>query len=262
MNLNSLPFSAISQKLNHFDTISLADMDSVSLMDRTDTKFILNVDLLPEILDKLLVNYRVLEINNNRFSNYKTDYLDTQENEFFLNHHNGKLNRYKVRFREYIGSNLSFLEVKFKDAKGKTHKSRIKSWVKEENKSEEDHQFIKEKTPHLMNRLFLQLTNKFSRITLVNKADKERVTIDFNLSFSTNSNFKLLEKLCIFEVKQEKVNRKSPVMQTLKSFGVGEGSFSKYALGSVLLNKKLKYNRFKKTLLFLNKIHNNGTIWS
>ena len=158
---------------------------------------------------------------------------------------------------------MSFLEVKFKNNKGKTLKSRIKSWVDINDIDQTDTEFLNEVTPFDVKDLIHILTNKFSRITLVSKTDKERLTIDFSLSFEKNDDSKNLNNLVIAEVKQEKVNRNSKVMIALKELGIREASFSKYTSGATLLNDKLKYNKFKKNMLYLNKIHNDyGTIWN
>ena len=42
-------------------------------------------------------------------------------------HQNKKLNRYKIRQREYLISDISFFEIKFKSNKGRTIKKRIKT---------------------------------------------------------------------------------------------------------------------------------------
>ena len=101
-------------------------MDSVKLMDRTDTKFVFNIDILPAVLNEAKVFYKILDVEGNRISRYKTLYFDTQDFDLYNKHHSGKLNRYKVRHRTYVESSLGFLEVKFKNNKGRTLKTRIK----------------------------------------------------------------------------------------------------------------------------------------
>lgn len=246
-----------------FEPITLGEMDGVSLMDRTDTKFVFESSELPAILNAVKPYYNSLEIRGNRFANYKTDYFDTNNYYMYTAHSNGKQNRYKVRYREYVGSDLSFLEVKFKNNKGKTLKSRINAWVDMNNFNEVDTNFLNEVTPFDVKDLQHVLTNKFSRITLVSRTDKERLTIDFSLSFDKDGCIKKLDNLVIAEVKQEKVNSNSKVMIALKELGIREASFSKYTTGASLLNNNLKYNNFKKNMLFLNKIHKGyGTIWN
>ena len=107
----------ISEILNRFDGITLKEMDSVALLDRVDTKYLFKVDLLPDILKKIMTEYYVLDIKNVRMSNYETIYYDTEDLSFYNQHHNGKLNRYKIRERCYMDSNLSFFEIKYKNNK-------------------------------------------------------------------------------------------------------------------------------------------------
>ena len=95
-------------------------MDSVSLMKRVDTKFIIHIEQLPQLLDIVYNDYRVLEINQNRVMTYKSNYFDTPNSNLYLLHHNGKSSRVKVRIRNYVESNLFFLEVKQKSNRGNT----------------------------------------------------------------------------------------------------------------------------------------------
>ena len=98
--------------LDKFQPISLEEMDAVSLMKRVDTKFIFNIKILPQLLENIHKEYRVLEINKNRVMTYKSNYFDTPNSDLYLMHHNGKAKRVKIRIRNYVESNLFFLEVK------------------------------------------------------------------------------------------------------------------------------------------------------
>ena len=111
--------------LNQFNPITLSEMDEVKLMNRTDTKFVFPRTILREILADLSKGYRVLEINGKRISTYQTLYFDTADFGYYLDHHNGVGNRFKVRIRNYVESDLFFLEVKNK-YKGRTDKKRIR----------------------------------------------------------------------------------------------------------------------------------------
>lgn len=253
----------LENQLQLFEPINLLEMERVSLMNRTDMKFVFEIDLLPVLLSTIQPFYRSLQINGKRIFNYKTDYFDTDDFQMFTDHSNGKQNRFKIRYREYIGSNLSFLEVKFKNNKGRTLKSRISSCFGDKITSPVDIKFIEENTPFLHDQLKYALTNEFTRITLVNKKEKERLTLDFSLRFNKESLINRLPNLVIVEVKQEEINLNSPVVQVLRKYGIRQVSFSKYVSGAIMLNKNLKYNQFKANMLFLNKIHANyGVIWN
>ena len=117
--------SELIKQISLFEPISLSEMDSVKLMNRSDTKFVFSNQTLLQTLPKLQGYYRVLEIENIRLSSYQSLYYDTEDFQFYHQHHNGKTNRNKVRYREYIDSGISFLEIKHKNNKGKTIKKRI-----------------------------------------------------------------------------------------------------------------------------------------
>ncbi len=228
-------------------------MDSVKLLNRTDTKFVIPKGLFTKVLPDLKDFYKVLEIKNKRVAQYKTLYFDTDEFDFYTHHHNGWPNRYKVRMRKYIDSGLCYLEIKNKK-KGRTIKKRIQIADFEEEMSEKSLQFISDVIPNDI-LLVKKLWNSFNRITLVNKTDKERLTLDIGLGFQRNEKNISLENVIIGEVKQEKVNRKSPFMKLIKENGVRPLRVSKYCIGAKLLYPALKNNKFKEKQIHINKIN-------
>jgi hypothetical protein len=241
----------IKKELEAFDTISLREMDSVSLMDRTDMKFPLSFQDLEQLLAILPANYRVLAIAGQRVFSYRTDYFDTADMSMFNDHHNGRMNRFKIRHREYIESQLSFLEVKFKSNKGRVTKSRIEA-AKEDHPAFEG--FVSTNTPYDPSHLMAILVNRFYRFTLVDKQLKERVTVDFNLTFNDKHCQIGLNGLVIIELKQSRKDKSSMIYQVLKDRSIRPASISKYCLGVSLLNSCAKYNNFKKTILMINKL--------
>ena len=262
MSMEHEQLNNLREQLLLFEHTTLEQMDRVSLMDRIDTKFVFEKEMLTSILSEISSHYYCLEINKSRVAGYKTDYFDTLEHKMYHAHHNQKQGRYKIRFREYVGSELSFLEIKYKNNKGKTFKNRIQAWHDASFSSKKATDFIQVQSPFDKQELTHALTNKFNRITLVNKKDEERVTIDFSLQFSRKNQALNLNDLVIIEVKQARLNRKSKIMETLKNNSLRKFSFSKYAIGMVITDPTLKYNHFKKTLLFLNKINKDGNIWN
>ncbi len=112
--------------LKTFTPITLAEMEGVELMDRTDTKYIFNISQLPGVLENLSQYYKLLNVNGVNENKYKTLYFDTPDFQLYMDHHNGRTNRYKVRYRQYVDSGLVFFEIKNKNNKERTIKSRIK----------------------------------------------------------------------------------------------------------------------------------------
>jgi len=238
-----------------YNKTSLEQMSNVQLLNRTDTKFILNIDRLNNLLDSASEMYDVLEINGEQLLNYNTQYYDTPNFQMYKAHQNKKLNRFKIRQREYLISNIGFMEVKFKSNKGRTDKSRFQINGIESELSEKSLEFITDNSFYRGSSLVKSLLNRFSRITLVHKMDVERVTIDFNLDFRNESSFVTLPYLSIVEVKREGYAR-SDLIDLLKENRIYKKSFSKYSIGTLLLNPNFKGNSFKKTLLTLKKIEN------
>lgn len=247
----------MSNKIAHIiedlKPISLSEMDSVSLMKRTDTKFIIHERDLIAVLENIQDQYRVLEIDGKRLLNYSSLYFDTPKKKFYHDHHNGKVNRTKVRMRKYVESDLCYLEVKQFDGKGKITKSRIPIDDFETDLSNSSLEFIENTTQKTYD-LEPIIWNDFNRITLVNLESKERITIDLNLSFKINDSFKTFNNLVVIEVKQDRFSRSSPLVQQLKLKQINPYKFSKYCIGMISVYSDLKQNRFKKKLMKVNKL--------
>lgn len=246
--------------LRTFEPISLSEMDSVSLMDRQDTKFAAPESKLLAILSKLKKDYFVLEIKENRISTYSSLYFDSELKENYLKHHNGRSNRYKLRYRSYVESGISFFEIKFKSNKGRTVKKRIPKSMINLKLDTEDIQHLNEHSNLDHTLLTPSIWIYFRRITLVSKDFKERVTIDVDLTYKNNSDDTKIycPGLIIVEVKQPKFSRNSSVISILHDFKVFPMRISKYCLGIISCFKnEVKYNKFKKKILKLAKITSN-----
>lgn len=243
----------ITQLTQKLFPISLEEMDEVRLMKRTDTKFVIHEKNLPSVLESIQNHYRILETNEHRIMTYWSLYFDTPLKKFYTDHHNKKVRRTKIRIRKYVESNTCFLEIKQKDGRGKTTKTRTSIDEITPSLSTDSLEFIQNTTKRTFE-LEPIIWNKFNRITLVSKAAKERLTIDLNISFKINNSFKAYHNLVIIEVKQERFNRNSSIVQQLKSKQVNPYSISKYCIGMIGVYDGLKYNRFKGKLMKINKI--------
>ena len=240
-------------ELNKFETITLSEMDDVKLMSRTDTKFVFNFLRLPEFLEKLSQFYRIMEIDGERLHHYKSLYFDTEDRKFYIEHHNRRVNRNKIRFREYVGSDLTFLEIKLKNNKGKTIKKRIKVNSVSESITEKQQKYINKIIGYPIKVSAKQWIN-FSRVTFVHKTQKERLTMDVNLTFNNKKDEGGLKNIVIAEVKQERMSRSSDFMKVAKEMSILPMRLSKYCMSTLSLNPKLKKNRFKEKQLFINKL--------
>lgn len=253
------PVSEINEILGRFRPISLDEMDSVKLMDRTDTKFLLSYKGFGELLNELRKSYKCLEVEGQRSSKYETVYLDTQKLDFYISHHNGKRNRYKIRFRKYVESSLVFLEIKFKNNKKRTVKNRMIVSDIESVLSDDSIHFIKE-ISGIDFEVTNVLRNDFKRITLVNEELQERLTMDMDLKFEAFGEETEMGDVVICELKQEKAKRNSPFLSAVKNHKHKPMRISKYCMGIAMLKKGIKRNNFKENLLIVEKFNNDNTV--
>jgi hypothetical protein len=255
MNFSDKLISIVKQ----LDHVNLDDASRVELMNRTDVKYIFNVNKLPDILKKALKNYKILEINNERIHLYKNQYFDTSDYDMYLDHHNGRSNRYKIRYRNYDVTDVAFLEIKYKTNKDRTIKKRIKNRYST-NLNKGSSKFIETNSPYKCNELTPVLKNDFHRITLVHKSDKERITLDFNLSYTCDFNGTVkkhdLPKIAVCEIKREGYTHSSEFMRILRSEDVRQSRMSKYCIGAAMLYSDLKKNQFKNKLRYIESIQN------
>jgi VTC domain. len=236
-----------------YDLIGLEEMDKVCLMNRIDTKFWFHRRSLAEMFHSIQPNYFILSINGITELPYLTEYFDTLSDSMYIAHHNGKLNRYKIRRRSYVSSGISFLEVKFSNNKGRTIKRRVITPLNQHGFNEAEDAFLRQYTPFSVADLVPSLTNEFLRVTLVNKNYTERCTVDFNLHFETSSNQKHLSELVIVEIKSDGVPVNSPLSLFMRDQRIKASGFSKYCIGRAYTDSYLKKNAFKQKMRMIEK---------
>jgi len=239
--------------LNSFKSHSLTDLNLATLMSRVDTKYVFHISQLSDLLNAIKNDYSVLEINNRRISQYSSIYFDTDNLLFYSMHHQGRANRHKVRIRHYVDSGEKYLEIKFKNNKGRTIKKRCAIDLNEQIDSEHCRSFMESLGVPQYSELMPSQESTYNRIALACEARGERVTIDVNLK-----NRLLLDgegrayrqpDIVIAEVKQAKASRNTPITEAIRHLGIRKSRYSKYCIGMVLTTpdkSEVKKNRFKK----------------
>lgn len=231
--------------VNQLESVSLQDLDSVSLLNRIDSKYTLPVTTLNEVVVCLKENYYVLEIDGQRVFTYENNYFDTPDLQFYKDHHNGYLNRMKVRCRKYVESDLSFFEIKKKEKINRTNKHRVIIQDLPQELNEEQSDAVQKMSRKELGKLEFVLKNNFNRITFVNRQFTERVTVDFNLIFQNDERKAELGEIAVFEVKQSKSGNGSPITSFFREKNFKQQSFSKYIYGVINLKPSVKQNNFK-----------------
>jgi len=240
-----------------FSKVTLSDLDKVKLMNRTDQKYCLHITKLPYILDRIKDEYSLLEIQNELLFEYDNTYFDTTDDQMYLAHQNGKRNRYKIRVRKYVQTDDNFLEIKFKNNKGRTIKERIVKPDSETDFTNNELEFIELSSTFNGVQLEPKIRSFFNRFTLVDNDFTERVTIDIYPGFKNREKEIILKNLVIIEVKQSKTSKPALITQVLKENKILNQGFSKYCMGRSLLEEQLKKNNFKPLLLKLKKEYSN-----
>lgn len=247
----------LKNTLQPFVRVNLSDLDKVKLMNRTDQKFCLHIRQLPVVLEAINSQYSILEIDNEIVFKYDNTYYDTPDNRMFIAHQNGKRNRYKVRVRKYVQTDINFLEIKLKNNKGRTIKERITRPTFDTDFSQREIEFIGQTSTLPAEQLQPKIRSFFNRFTLVDNNFTERVTIDLAPGFKNQEKEITLNNLVIIEVKQSKEAKPALITQVLKNNKVSRQGFSKYCIGRSLLEEKIKKNNFKPLLLKIGKEFNN-----
>jgi len=256
--------------VEQYRPITLEEMSAVKLMNRIDTKFVMPVATLCQLLEMAREDYRVQDTEDGgRNAAYHTVYMDTDHYAMYRAHVVGHSGRQKIRVRSYVDSHLHFLEVKTKNNHGRTKKKRIAvSWdiadegtPAEQLKPLDEGQladtlrgdalvFVKERLRYDSQSILPVIENRFRRITLVNSAMTERLTIDQQLQFDNlrTGQHLALPTMAIVELKRDGLTT-SPVLAMFQRLRVHPQGFSKYAMGLALTDPQLHPGRLKPRLM-------------
>ena len=249
--------NSIIENAHKLPPITLEEMSGIKLMNRTDTKFVATLAQLNEFLAAVQGKYYIQVKDNEPLAGYHTTYFDTDDYKMYRMHHCGKKVREKIRVRTYLDTNDTFLEVKNKNNHGRTKKKRILIGGLEtlEAESAKIIPFLAQHAWYTIDEISPVIENWFNRITLVNMAKTERLTIDFNLRFHhlKSDGHDKLSRVAIIELKRDG-NVPSPALEIIRNIRIKQSGFSKYCIGSALTNLQLKRNNFKERLRMIHKM--------
>lgn len=294
MNFEQLNDLAVWRRM---PTLDLDRIAAVRLMNRVDTKYLVDEALCMELLERAADQYYVQIIDDCRACRYATLYYDTPQWDMYHLHHNRRLTRQKIRTRTYVETGVTYLEVKNKSNKGRTHKRRMaldRSLFAAAATDTAAADFLRREARYAPEALSPSLATRFVRVTLVNRAMTERLTIDFDLHFDnvraagggnkdTNgcrntdmngrgdngmtgmdngfrpaaaASFGHTASLGRLVVIELKQDAlaPSPMKQLLAQLRVKPFKLSKYCIGEALTNPLVKHNRFKAKIRAIGKM--------
>ena len=245
--------------LNGRPHLGLEDIESVALMDRYDSKFLVPEHWLSHTLTQLK-NHAVLAIANTVSTTYRNLYFDSPDNVCVRQHVRGKTSRFKVRIRHYANTKVTFLEVKMRDVYGKTAKHRVvrgaSTW--DAPLDDAERQFLHLHLGDIASTLSPVLESRFERFTLVDLEEGERLTFDLGVAFKnpgSEDDWKTpLAHVSVVEWKQNSVNHQGSLIQALRSHPERRGPLgrplrmSKYLLGRQTLQPELDFKTYRPAL--------------
>jgi hypothetical protein len=240
--------------------ITLGELGSAALMERTDHKYVLPLALLPDFLAACAPWYRVLDMDGVRQARYHTAYYDTPELAFYRAHLTGQSARRKLRVRTYADSALSFLEVKHRDNHGRTSKARVPvPAMTDTDAAPLDHLA---RLPAALAGdlrgadLRRVVASSYRRVTLVDAGCAERVTVDCDLAFAGDGRAAGYPTLVCVELKQPG-RMPSAAREALRQLRVRPGPLSKYCVGVASVMPEVRANRLKPLLTRLTRLDRN-----
>ena len=177
-------------QLSELGTIDLPSLVAAGeLQTRMDRKYLVPESLVPDLLGQFRDSALVLQIDRHRRFGYRTVYFDTTDAASYLATTRRRRLRYKVRTRIYLDSGDCFLEVKTKDGRGRTVKTRTPYPLRDADRlTDEARAFlVGELAARVADpaadvaRLTPALSTHYQRATLFLPDDAARVTIDTDL---------------------------------------------------------------------------------
>ncbi len=248
-----------------FSPVSLEQLDGkAAMLERLDNKYVVRQDVLSQAIAELAKNFDVLEIDGKRSFIYETCYFDDANLHGYMDHHQGRRKRLKIRVRKYTDAALCFVEVKLKDKRGITVKKRLK--VQPESYGVLDHNamaHIEASYGALYNEPYARdlrpvIEMRYRRITLVAKQGGERMTIDGGIAFES-SGIRRHTDSDVFIVEAKSANGNGLADRILRGLHQHPTkSCSKYCVGMAALDLVPRHNKFLPALRKLNALPNFG----
>lgn len=243
--------------------VSLEELEArASLMTRTDRKYVVPVESLPELVGAVAERdscLKVLDIGDRRSHRYASTYLDTPELESYWRSACRRRHRFKVRSRDYLDTGLGFTEVKTRGARGSTIKTRVLRTAPHGPASpdalpEEATDFVRTELASAglsrvdVASLVPTLRTSFVRSTLWLPGSGARVTLDVDVAWSLpwSGTVARVPGLAIVETKTCRAG--TGVDRVLWSRGHRPVRISKYGTGLALLMPELPAHRWHRVL--------------
>jgi hypothetical protein len=167
--------------------VALDEVTAVAdLQTRRDRKYVIHRSVLSDLLAESWPAARVLTIDGARSFRYESIYFDTPDLTSYHGAARRRPRRFKVRTRSYLDQGTCFVEVKVRDARGRTVKHRHPHDLDRRTQlTDAGRQFVTtvEHTANVVDQLQATLATAYRRATLVLADTHARVTIDVDVAW-------------------------------------------------------------------------------
>jgi hypothetical protein len=242
-----------SALLQGFEVASAAQIESRSLQQRVDRKYVVSTALVAPLLRLLASSHSLLLAGESTWARYESLYFDSEGRDLYHAHRRGRMPRYKVRIRHHLDRELTFLELKRKERRGHTAKFRLQLSFGQSELGASERQFIAAHAPIDPTALVPAVIVSFQRLTLVGRDVNDRLTLDRDLAVVTDGQRMPLPPAIIAEVKQPQYANHLGAVAALRGMRAREMALSKYCLGTSL-SAPVRDNVFKPLLNALERI--------
>ena len=221
-----------------------------ALQTRVDRKYIVDAAIVADLVTALPDSTRILEVDGLRSFGYSSVYFDTPELDSYLAAAYRRRRRWKVRARSYLDSGVCMLEVKTKNGRGDTVKSRLEYDLATNLRlTPEAHGFIDAAAGRACpsDRLIPTLTTSYQRTTLIDIDVHARITIDHDLECAEwGAHQASIGDRVVVETKSARTP--SPADRWLWANGTRPTKVSKFCAGLAALHPELPSNKWHRTL--------------
>ncbi|MEV6799902.1 polyphosphate polymerase domain-containing protein [Micromonospora rifamycinica] len=245
------PFAPVLAEL---PGVGLAELiDRAALLSRVDRKYLVALDELPGLLDRLAPHALVLDVDGTRSFRYESVYFDTPGLASYHGAAYRRRRRFKVRTRTYLDSAECWLEVKISGARGLVTKHRLPYRPEDRRTVRSGREFVDEaldlgsvRSAPVGGHLEPVLVTSYRRTTLLLPTTASRVTIDTDLCWQDDHHTLRLPAVAVVETKTR--SAASPVDRLLWQRGTRPVRISKYATGLAALRPELPDTPWRRTL--------------
>lgn len=245
--------SALASSIDDLATVTLSELDAVAaLQTRTDRKYIVTPENLDDVIS-LLPGLRVLAIDDRRVFSYESVYFDTPALRCYHDAARRRPRRFKVRTRTYLDSGRCAVELKHRDARGRTVKERRDHGIEFRREIAPAMEFLTSfpTVGAVSDELAPTLTTSYRRSTLLVGDDGGRATIDGDVTAVDESGHRF-DLSCHVLVETKSNGGPTPLDRVLWRLHVRPVRISKYCTSLAALHPDLPAHPWHRTLARLN----------